>query len=278
MPFDLDARFTFDAFVVGPANRLAVVAARRVADAPGTTYNPLFLHGASGLGKTHLLTAIGHRAEELHDRPVIFETVENLTEELSTAAAAADRDALRGRLRECGVLLLDDVQFVAGHRRTQEELIRVWDTLAKRGGQVVLAGDRPPREIDGLDERFLTRLSGGLIVDLEAPDYETRLAIARRETRERGRPLSREVCQAVARIAFGSVRELQGALNRLMAVQELEDRTVRAGEVDGLLGAAATRGRDEGGPADSGSHGFLSREKVLWEWPYPGDWVEEALD
>ncbi len=258
MSVDLDPRFTFDAFVVGPANRLVVAAAKRVADAPGTTYNPLFIYSASGLGKTHLLTAIGHQAHKLHDTDVVFETLEGLMEQISGAVEAGEQDAFRGRLRKAGVLLLDDVQFVAGQRQTQEELIRAWDALSSRGAQVVLTSDRPPQEIDGLDDRLLSRLSGGLIVDMSAPDYETRVAIARRKAEERGRPLSADVCQAVGRIAFTNVRELQGALNRLIAVQDLEDRTVEPAEVVALLGVAAERGRDEFGEFLSDITGTVS--------------------
>lgn len=258
MPVDLDPRFTFDAFVVGPANRLAVAASRRVADAPGTTYNPLFIYSASGLGKTHLLSAIGHKAANLHDTDVVFETLEGLMEQISVAMEAGEPDAFRGRLRGAGVLLLDDVQFAAGHRQTQEELIRAWDALSSRGAQVVLTSDRPPQEIDGLDDRLLSRLSGGLIVDMSAPDYETRVAIARRKAEERGQSLSREVCRAVGRIAFTNVRELQGALNRLIAVQDLEDRTVAPEEVVQLLGVAADRGRDEFGEFLSDITGTVS--------------------
>lgn len=245
---ELDPRFTFESFVVGPANRLVAAAARRVADVPGTTYNPLFIYSGSGLGKTHLLSAIGHRVERVHGLDVLYETLEHLMEEISTAVEAGDRDAFRGRLRDTGVLLLDDVQFLTGQRQAQEELIRAWDTLSSRGGQVVLSSDRPPQDIDGLDDRLLSRLSGGLIVDMGAPDFETRVAIARRKAEERGRPLSQEVCHALARVAFTNVRELQGALNRLIAVQELEQRTITADEVVALLGAAASeRGHDEFG-------------------------------
>ena len=258
MALELDPRFTFDAFVVGPANRLAVAAAKRVADAPGSTYNPLFIYSASGLGKTHLLSAIGHQARKLHEMPVVLQTLEHMMEEISAAVEAGERDAFRGRIQEAGVLLLDDVQFVAGHRQTQDELIRAWDALSSSGGQVVLTSDRPPQEIDGLDDRLLSRLSGGLIVDMSAPDYETRVAIARRKAEERGRPLGPDVCQAVGRIAFTNVRELQGALNRLIAVQELEDRTVEADEVVQLLGAAAERGRDEFGEFLSDITGTVS--------------------
>ena len=247
MPLDLDPRFTFDSYVVGPANRLAVAAARRVADTPGATYNPLFIYSGSGLGKTHLLGAIGHQTERVHGLQVVSDTMEHLMEAISTAVAAGERDAFRDVLREAGLLLIDDVQFIAGQRQIQEELLRTWDTLASRGTQVVLTSDRPPQEIDGIDDRLLSRLSGGLIVDMSPPDYETRIAIARRKADERGSTLARGVYQALARIAFTNVRELQGALNRLIAVQELEGKEVTAEDVPALLGTAADRGRDEFG-------------------------------
>ncbi|HUG40473.1 MAG TPA: DnaA/Hda family protein [Longimicrobiales bacterium] len=248
MPLDLDPRFTFESFVVGPANRLAAAAARRVADTPGTTYNPLFMYSASGLGKTHLLSAVGHRVESVHGARVLYLTLEHLMDEVSAALEAGERDVFRDRLLDTGLLLLDDVQFLAGQRQTQEELIRAWDALSARGSQIVLSSDRPPQEIDGLDDRLLSRLSGGLIVDIGTPDFETRVAIARRKAGERGYPIAPDVCQALARVAFTNVRELQGALNRLIAVQELEHRTVGPDEVVALLGAAAAeRGQDEFG-------------------------------
>ena len=245
---EMDPRFTFDSFIIGPANRLAAAAARRVAEAPGSTYNPRVIYSASGLGKTHLLTAIGHQAGQVHGLEVRYETLEHLMDAISRALAAGERDVFQAGLRGAGVLLLDDVQFLAGHRQTQEELIRAWDALSARGTQVVLTSDRPPQDMDGLDERLLSRLSGGLIVDMSAPDYETRVAIARKKADERGQSLSADVFQAIARVAFTNVRELQGALNRLIAVQELEQRTVTPDEVGALLGtAAAERGRDEFG-------------------------------
>ncbi|MBW3552023.1 MAG: ATP-binding protein [Gemmatimonadetes bacterium] len=248
MPLELDPRFTFESFVVGPANRLAAAAARRVAEAPGATYNPLFIYSASGLGKTHLLSAVGHLAQRVHGATVLYLTLEHLMEEVSAALQAGERDAFRGRLADTALLLLDDVQFLAGQRQAQEGLIRTWDALSSRGGQIVLSSDRPPQDIDGLDDRLLSRLSGGLIVDVGVPDFETRVAIARRKAAERGHPLDADVCHVLARVAFTNVRELQGALNRLIAVQELEQRTVLPEEVVSLLGAAAAeRGQDEFG-------------------------------
>ncbi|MEJ2677929.1 MAG: DnaA/Hda family protein, partial [Gemmatimonadota bacterium] len=248
-PLDLDHRYTFESFVVGSSNRLAAAAARRVAEAPGTTYNPLFVYSGSGLGKTHLLTAIGHHAATLHnDLTPVYDTLEHMMEEVRLAVEAGERDALRTSLRDAGMLLLDDVQFLAGHRQIQEELLRAWDALSSHGAQVVLTSDRPPHEMDSLDERLLSRFSGGLIIDMAVPDYETRIAIVRRKARERDHQLADGVPESLARIAFSNVRELQGALNRVIAVQELEHRQVPATEVGVLLGtAAARRGRDEFG-------------------------------
>jgi chromosomal replication initiation ATPase DnaA len=233
---DLDPRFTFDTYIVGTSNRLAAAAARRIADAPGTAYNPLFLYSASGLGKTHLIMAIGNHIARVQPRlTVIYDTLEHLMEGVMEAIQAGERDAFRSRLRDAAVLLLDDVQFLAGRRGAQEELLRAWDALSARGGQVVLASDRPPTEIDALDQRLLSRFSGGLIADLSVPDYETRVAIVRKKAEERGQALTAGVAEILARVAFGNVRELQGGLNRVLAVQELEERAVSAEEVARLL-------------------------------------------
>jgi len=239
MPLDLDPRYTFDSFVVGSANQLAAAAGRRVAESPGTVYNPLFIYSASGLGKTHLLSAIGANIRRLHPQmQVVYDTLEHLMDEVMSAIEGGARDAFRRQLRDVAVLLLDDVQFLAGRRSAQDELLRAWDGLLARGGQVVLASDRPPAEIDGLDERLLSRFSGGLIIDLGTPDYETRVAIVTRKVEERGLSLGAGVAQALARMPVANVRELQGALNRVFAVQELEGRAVAADEIAELLGTA----------------------------------------
>lgn len=240
IPFELDPRLTFETYIVGSGNRLTCAAARRVAESPGSSYNPLFVYSASGLGKTHLLMALAQHARKVNPKlQIAYDTLEHFIGELTGAIEAGTRDNFRNTVQEVDLLLLDDVQFVAGHRRMQEELIRVWDALAARGGQVVLASDRPPPEIDGLDNRLLTRFSGGLIVDIGAPDYETRVAIVRRKADERGQTLGAGVAEALGRISFSNIRELQGALNRLLAVQELEGRAVSAAEVAAMFGATA---------------------------------------
>ncbi|MBI4539015.1 MAG: ATP-binding protein [Gemmatimonadetes bacterium] len=239
----LDPTLTFQSFVVGPANRLAAAAARRAAEAPGTSYNPLFIYSPSGLGKTHILEAIAHYAAQRQpDLRVLYQPVEQYLNDLEAALSAGDREGLRERYEELDLLLMDDVQFLAGRREAQEMLLRTFDALSGTGGQIVLASDRPPGEIDDLDDRLLSRFSGGLIVDIAIPEYETRVAIARRKADERRAVLAPGVAEAVARFSFGNVRELQGALNRILAVQELEGRTVSERETEAILGGRAEPG------------------------------------
>ncbi|HKV52336.1 MAG TPA: DnaA/Hda family protein [Gemmatimonadaceae bacterium] len=234
---ELDARYRFENYVVGSANRLAVSAARAVAQAPGAAFNPLFIYSGSGLGKTHLLLAIGHLGRQLQpDLKVAYNTVDELVDELNASVASSAVDALRERYQNVNVLLLDDVQFLAGRRETQSEILRLFNGLQRGGRQIVLTSDRPPAEISDLDDRLITRFSGGLVVDVGAPDYETRAAIARLKSDERGAQFDTGVLDEVARIPFGNVRELQGALNRLIACQTLGERAVTALNVRELLG------------------------------------------
>jgi len=234
---ELDSKLTFGSFVVGPANRLASAAARRAAESPGTSYNPLFIYSASGLGKSHILTAIAHAAHRAAEDPeVLYLSLEAYLEELTDALQRGERDALKDRYRELDILLLDDVQFLAGQPEAQEMLLTTLDALTASKSQIVLASDRPPAEIDKLDARLVSRFSGGLIVDIAPPEYETRVAIIRRKTGERGQELEEGVAEALARYPFKNVRELAGALNRILAVQELEGRPVPAAEVPAMMG------------------------------------------
>jgi len=229
---DLDPKLTFDSFVVGPANRLASAAARRAADSPGTSYNPLFLYSAPGLGKTHILTAIAHQAEKGRTGKVEYMALEEYLERLESSLKGGQRDGLYSDL---DILLLDDVQFLTGQPEAQEMLLKTLDQLSAAGGQIVLASDRPPADIDGLDARLLSRFSGGLIVDLGPPEFETRVAIIRKKAEERGQTLEAGVAEAVAKAPFKNVRELGGVLNKIFAMQDLEDRRVTAGAVAKLL-------------------------------------------
>ena len=215
---DLDPKFTFDSFVVGPANRLASAAARRTAESPGESYNPLFIYSASGLGKTHILCAIAHRvakADSSHE--LLYETLESYLGDLTEALEAGSEYGLKDRYRALDVLLMDDVQFLADQPQAQEMLLTTLDSLTASGKQVVLASDRPPAEINGLDARLVSRFSGGLIVDIAPPEFETRMAIIRRKVEEQGQSLDPGVAEAIAKEPFRNVRELGGALNRILA-------------------------------------------------------------
>jgi chromosomal replication initiator protein DnaA len=220
---DLDVRYRFENYIVGSANRLAVSAARAVAEAPGAAYNPLFIYSGSGLGKTHLMVAIGHLARQVHpELAVAYTTADEMVDQLTGAIATGALEGFKQRWQRVGMLLLDDVQFLAGRRETQAEMLRLFDALQRVGTQVVLTSDRPPAEIADLDERLITRLSGGLVVDVDAPDFETRVAILRLRCEERRASFASGVLEELAAIPFGNVRELQGALHRLIANQALD--------------------------------------------------------
>jgi chromosomal replication initiator protein len=216
----LDSRLRFDSLVVGAGNRLAVAAARAVAESPGAVYNPLFIYGGTGLGKTHLLCAVGHLAAALQPQLEIeYLSLDEFVEQLHASVSAGQMDAFSRRYERVGCLLIDDVQFLTGRRETQAELLRLFERMQAAGGQIVLTSDRPPAEIPDVDERLISRLSGGLIVDVTAPDYETRVAILRSNCEERQLEFKSGVLEELARFNFNNVRALQGALNRLVAAK-----------------------------------------------------------
>ena len=232
-----DARFRFDNFVVGSANRLAVAAARAVAESPGAVYNPLFMYSGSGLGKTHLMGAIGNHVQqkqkELH---VEYVALDDFVEQLHAAIGTGETERFKQRYQRVDVLLIDDVQFLTGHLETQTELLRLLNAMQASGRQIVMTSDRPPMEIKDVDERLITRLSGGLIVDIGAPDYETRVAILRAKCEERGVTFRAGVIEELAQLEFNNVRELQGALNRCVASQTLGGKQIGPEDVAGLVG------------------------------------------
>jgi chromosomal replication initiator protein len=234
----LNPKFTFDTFVVGAANRLAVTAARTVAESPGSAYNPLFIYSGSGLGKTHLLMAIGAAAKKLVPTLAVeYLTLDEFVESFHAAIAAGQGDAFRRRFQTVDVLLIDDVQFLTNRREMQAELLRLSEALQSAGRQIVLTSDRPPVEIENLDERLISRFSGGLVVDIGAPDYETRVAILRRKAEERGAEFQPGVLETVAAAGFANVRELMGVLNRLVAYQAVNDTPLTPDGAKTLLGA-----------------------------------------
>jgi chromosomal replication initiator protein len=237
MTSTLNPRFTFETFVVGAANRLAVTAGRTVAENPGSAYNPLFIYSGSGLGKTHLLMAIGHAAKAIATQLNIeYLTLDEYVEAFHAAIAAGQGDAFRRRFQNVDVLLVDDVQFLTNRKEMQTELLRLTEALQQSGHQIVLASDRPPAEIPDLDERLISRFSGGLVVDMGIPDYETRVAILRRKAEERGSKFQPGVLETVAKVEYPNVRELMGALNRLVAFQAVNEMPMNAETVRKVLG------------------------------------------
>ena len=252
----LNPKFTFDSFVVGAANRLAVTAARTVVENPGSAYNPLFIYSGSGLGKTHLLMAIGQAAKALAPTlNVEYLTLDEYVEAFHAAIAAGQGDAFRRRFQNVDVLLVDDVQFLSNRKEMQSELLRLTEALQGAGHQIVLTSDRPPPEIADLDERLISRLSGGLVVDMGVPDYETRVAILRRKAEERGTTFQPGVLETVAGLEFANVRELMGALNRLVAFQAVNDQPINAAAAKQLLGAAAKGSERAPAPVPGSSPG-----------------------
>jgi chromosomal replication initiator protein len=239
----LNPKFTFETFVVGAANRLAVTAGRTVAENPGSAYNPLFIYSGSGLGKTHVLMAIGHSAKALAPQINIeYLTLDEYVEAFHAAIAAGQGDAFRRRFQNVDALLVDDVQFLTNRKEMQAELLRLTEALQQAGHQIVLTSDRPPSEIADLDERLISRFSGGLVVDIGVPDYETRVAILRRKAEERGATFQPGVLETAAGVEFPNVRELMGALNRLVAYQAVNDAPINAEAARQLLGTGAGAG------------------------------------
>ncbi|HWO88019.1 MAG TPA: DnaA/Hda family protein, partial [Gemmatimonadales bacterium] len=242
---ELNPKYRFETFVVGPSNKLAATAAHTVASNPGTSYNPLFLYGRSGLGKTHLLHAIGFAAFESNGQlRVQYLTLEEFVDQYHRAVAAGQAEAFHRSAEETDVLLLDDVQFLVKHREMQAELLRISEALQESNRQLVLTSDRPPSEIEDLDERLITRLSGGLLVDLAPPDYETRLAILRRKAEERQAAFGAGVLETVADITATNVRELVGLVNRLIAFQAVSETPLTPEGARALLGADGADGAE----------------------------------
>jgi chromosomal replication initiator protein len=236
----LNPLYRFETFVVGAANRLAVTAAKAVAESPGTVYNPLFVYARPGLGKTHLLMGIGHAARAINPRLVVeYLTLDEFIEAFHAAIAAGHGAAYRQRFLDVDLLLVDDVQFLTHRREMQAELLRLTDALQAANRQIVLTSDRPPAEIEALDDRLIRRFAGGLVIDVAAPDYETRVAILRRKADERRAVFADGVLDAVAALEIDNVRELLGALNRVIASQSVQDAPLTPAQVKQLFGTGS---------------------------------------
>jgi chromosomal replication initiator protein len=215
---NINPRYTFANFIVGSANRLAHAASLSVAERPGHAYNPLFLYGGVGLGKTHLMHAVGNQVTAKFPRKrVVYATSEKFTNEFITSIQQGKIDDFRARYRRIDLLLIDDIQFIADKERTQEEFFHTFNAIHEDGKQIVLSSDRPPKAILTLEERLRSRFEWGLIADLTAPDLETRIAILRSKSEEGAVPITSDVIEFIARKVVSNIRELEGALNRIVA-------------------------------------------------------------
>ena len=225
--YALNPRYTFDTFVVGNSNRIAHAAAQAVAKAPGHAYNPLFLYGGVGLGKTHLMHAIGHAVKENYPTArVLYVTSETFTNELIEAIRMGKNAEFRHRFRNVDLLMIDDVQFIANRQSVQEEFFNTFNTLHNAGKQIVISSDRPPKEIANLEERIRSRLEGGLITDVQEPDIETRIAILRNKAQQEGRKVDDSIIQFIAEHVPNNIRQLEGSLTKVFFYSNLKEEPI----------------------------------------------------
>lgn len=219
--------YTFERFVVGASNKFAHAAALSVADRPGQSYNPLFIYGESGLGKTHLLYAIAHKLHAAHPEfRILYIKGDAFTNELIQAIREGRNQEFREKYRFADVFLMDDVQFIAGKESSQEEMFHTFNSLYEAGRQIVFTADRPPKEMLRLDDRLRTRFEWGLPVDIQPPDYETRVAIIKNKAIRRGMNLPDPVLQYIAENITSNVRQIEGTVNKILAFQELMGESV----------------------------------------------------
>ncbi len=233
---NLNSRYTFENFIVGPFNELPHAAALAVLKNPGFVYNPLFIYGGVGLGKTHLLQAIGNLIDKnFSKKKVKYISTEKFTSEVITAIRNQEMESFKSQYRQIDSLIIDDVQFLAGKEKTQEEFFHTFNVLYEKNKQIILSSDRPPKTIPSLSERLRSRFEGGMIADIGIPDFETRVAILKTKAREKRVDFPNEVFDYIATNIQKNIRELEGALNKLVIYQKLNNRIPDIETVKSLL-------------------------------------------
>lgn len=222
--FGLNPKYTFTSFIVGKGNELAHAAAQAVADRPGEAYNPLFIYGGVGLGKTHLLQAVGHSMVQKNPHlKILYVSSEKFTNEFISSIREKHTKEFKDKYRNVDLLLIDDIQFIGGKEETQEEFFHTFNELHQQGKQVVLTSDRPPKAIPSLEDRLRSRLEWGMIADISPPDMETRIAILQTKCQEKNFHLSVDLVQLVVEAVQSNIRELEGALNKIIAFHQLKN-------------------------------------------------------
>src|SRR3990172_7389520 len=261
---NFNARYTFDNFIIGAGNRLGAAAAQAVAENPAHAYNPLFLYGGVGLGKTHLLHAVGNACVDAGLR-VLCVSSEDFTNDLINAIRSHTTESFRERYRRMEVLLIDDIQFLVGKESTQEEFFHTFNTLHGQDRQLVISSDRPPKALVTLEERLRSRFEWGLTADIQPPDLETRLAILRTKAERAGRQVEPELLEVIARKVQSNIRELEGALTRVLAFADLSGMPLNQDLVETALVDLLPRGgamTPETILAAVAGHFNLSREQL----------------
>lgn len=243
--YGLNAKYTFENFIVGKENELAQAACLAVAAKLGQVYNPLFLYGGAGLGKTHLIQAIGHQIikESGHKKKVLYATCESFTNEFITSVRTGKANEFKNTYRLVDLLMVDDVQFLAGKEGTQEEFFHTFNALHQNNKQIVICSDRPPKAIAGLENRLLSRFEWGMIADINPPGLETRMAILESNCKKKNFHLKQEVVEYIATNIQNNIRELEGALNRIIAYHQLNNIEPDLESAKRLLSSLATSPR-----------------------------------
>ena len=245
--FGLNSSYTFNSFVVGPGNELAQAAAHAAAQKPGEIYNPLFIYGGVGLGKTHLIQAVGNYIlAKDPSKKLLYINSEKFTNDFIYAIKSGNTDKFKEAYRNIDVLLIDDIQFIAGKEQTQEEFFHTFNALHQNNKQIIISSDRPPKAIPAVESRLISRFEWGMIADISFPDFETRVAILETKCQEKNYPLDKDIIDYVAENIQENIRELEGALNRIIAFHQLNNTRPSLESVKAIMGGISTNPKKAG--------------------------------